>query len=362
MRAFRCDVCTARVAFESPRCLSCGSALGYSVTAGRVVALLDDDGFRPATGAPVERRCANAGIAACTWVVPEDVPSGLCLCCRLTRTRPNDDDPEALAAFARTEAAKRRLVYQLLDLRLPVVPWTDGGDLAFDLLSSRDHPVTTGHAGGVITLDLAEGDDAHREAVRADLGEPYRTLLGHLRHEIGHYYWRPLVGEPPLLEAFRSLFGDERADYAAAAGRHYADGPPEGWGERHVSAYATMHPWEDWAESFAHYLHLRDVLQTAHAYGLSAGGAPAGADGVPGDAGIEELVAAWLPLSYGLNALNRSMGKDDPYPFVLTPAVVAKLGVVHAAVDRRGSGFSPVRAEPARRPGDAPSRGASTVP
>jgi hypothetical protein len=340
VRAFRCDVCTARVAFENNRCLSCGSELGYSVTAGRVVALLDvagAPGFRPAGPggeAPVERRCANAGIAACTWVVPEDVPSGLCLSCRLTRTRPDDDDVEALAAFAKTEAAKRRLVHQLLDLGLPVVPRTDGGDLAFDLLSSRHRPVTTGHADGVVTLDLAEGDDSHREAVRADLGEPYRTLLGHLRHEIGHYYWRPLTGEPPAVESFRALFGDERADYAAAVQRHYEQGPPPGWRDRYVSAYATMHPWEDWAETFSHYLHLRDVLQTARAYGLSVHGDRLGGveDLAAGVTGIEELVKEWLPLSYGLNAVNRSMGKDDLYPFVLTPPVIAKLGAVHGAV------------------------------
>jgi hypothetical protein len=336
-------VCTARVAFENSRCLSCGSELGFSVSAGRVVALRDVDGapgYRPpaGTGSGVERRCANTGIAACNWLAPAGPgpePAGLCRCCRLTRTRPADDDPAGLAAFARTEAAKRRLVYQLLGLGLPVVPWTDGGDLAFDLLSSRDEPVTTGHADGVITLDLAEGDDAHREAVRAQLGEPYRTLLGHLRHEIGHYYWPSLMGGPDDVGTFRALFGDERADYQAAVDRHYAEGAPEGWGETYVSSYATMHPWEDWAETFAHYLHLRDLLQTAHAYGVSVHGDPADDDALAG-AGIEEVVAAWLPLSYGLNAVNRSLGKDDLYPFVLTPAVVAKLGAVHAAVRRSG--------------------------
>lgn len=354
MRAFTCDVCTARVAFENTRCLSCGSELGYSAAAGRVVALVpggDGPRHRPAAG-PQERRCANAGLAACTWLVPVDVPSGLCLACRLTRTRPADGDAEGLAAFARAEAAKRRLVYQLLDLGLPVVPWLDDaeGGLAVDLLSSRGGPVTTGHADGVITIDLAEGDDPHREARRVELGEPYRTLLGHLRHEIGHYYWDLLAGRPPALVAFRSLFGDERADYAEAARRHYDEGAPPGWGDRHVSAYATMHPWEDWAETFAHYLHLRDMVQTAHAYGLAVRGTrPDTVDGVAdgvvdgladgsvddldaAGAGIQVLVDRWLPLSYGLNAVNRSMGKDDLYPFVLTPAVIAKLGAVHAAV------------------------------
>ena len=261
-------------------------------------------------------RCCEPGTAACNGVV--EAGRGACPICALTRTRPADDDAEGLLAFVKTEAAKRRLVYQLLDLGLPVVPWMDGGDLAFDLLSSRYAPVTTGHADGVITLDLAEGDDAHREAVRADLGEPYRTLLGHLRHEIGHYYWQSLVGEPPAVETFRALFGDERADYAAAVRRHYAREQGQEWGAEYVSAYATMHPWEDWAETFAHYLHVRDVLQTSHAYGLSVDGGPTD-DVADAGTGIEELVAEWLPLSYGLNAVNRSMGKDDLYPFVLTP-------------------------------------------
>ena len=134
--------------------------------------------------------------------------------------------------------------------------------------------MVTGHADGVITLDLAESDDVHRERRRAELGEPYRTLLGHFRHEIGHYYWPILVERAGALERCRALFGDERADYGEALERHYADGPPADWAERHVSAYATMHPWEDWAETFAHYLHIRDTLQTAGGVRRSSSPAP----------------------------------------------------------------------------------------
>jgi hypothetical protein len=197
--------------------------------------------------------------------------------------------------------------------------------------------VTTGHASGVITLDLAESDDAHRERMREELGEPYRTLLGHFRHEVGHYYWERLVPEGPVRDHYRTLFGDEREDYGEALERHYARGPEPGWPDRYVSAYATMHPWEDWAETFAHYLHIWDTVQTAASYGVRVAGPP----GVPGAPGrlasdprpdrpdFDDLVADWLPLTYALNALNRSMGQDDLYPFVLAEEPVTKLCFIH---------------------------------
>ena len=194
------------------------------------------------------------------------------MACALTRTRPADDDAVGLARFAVAEAAKRRLVFELHELGLA----TDGG-LRFDFLSSERGPVTTGHADGVVTLDLAEVDPVARERTRTELDEPYRTVLGHLRHEIGHYYQPLLVTDD---ERCRALFGDDRADYGEALERHYASGPPADWAERFVSAYATMHPWEDWAETFAHYLHIRDVLQTAVAYGVTVTG-PVTADSAP---------------------------------------------------------------------------------
>jgi hypothetical protein len=316
----------------------------------------------PADGSAVA--CANLGPVGCQWLV--DQPGQLCLSCRLTRKRPNDADPEGLAAWAKTEAAKRRLVYQLLDLVLPVVSLDDDpAGVAFELLSSRDEPVITGHADGVVTIDLAEGNDAKLEAMRLQMGEAYRTMLGHLRHETGHYYWQVLVqaavpetgwvreagsrrpwerGEDSLA-TFRALFGDERADYSAALERHYDEGPPADWRSAHVSEYAAAHPWEDWAETFAHYLHITDSIQTAAAYGIVVEGA-----GVvdaeeqhlrtrPVDAPselptMESLIAHWLPLSYALNAANRSMGHDDLYPFVLSETVIGKLAFVHDLVRR----------------------------
>jgi len=276
--------------------------------------------------------CANAGVAACNWVVRD--PGALCFSCDLTRTRPNDADAPALAAFAEAEGAKRRLLFELGELALPIPSWRGReGGFAFDLLSSAEAGVVTGHAEGVVTLDLAEADDAHRERMRLEMGEPYRTTLGHFRHEIGHAYFPLLTADPVRLQRTRTLLGDERADYQAALERHYAQGPPEDWNQRFVSAYATMHPAEDWAETFAHVLHIRDALQTAAAYGLKVAPTPALAGVLasePSDepAGLRAMLDDWLPLTYAVNALNRSMGLGDLYPFVLPPAVVTKLALV----------------------------------
>jgi hypothetical protein len=257
----------------------------------------------------------------------------LCANCELTRTRPSDDHPEALEQLRVAEAAKRRLLFELGELGLPVQSWRDrDGGLAFELLSSHAERVTTGHADGVITLDLAESDDVHRMRMRDELGEPYRTVLGHLRHEVGHYYWPLLVTEGDARDRFRALFGDEREDYGAALERHYADGPPADWSQQFVSAYAATHPWEDWAETFAQYLHIWDALQTAAEYGVRVGDAEP--DPAAGD--FRALLARWLPLTYALNAINRSMGRDDLYPFVLAEPVIDKLAFVHELVARAG--------------------------
>jgi hypothetical protein len=334
--AFSCPVCAHLVTFESVRCLSCSSPLAYDPRAQAMRALDDEASV-----------CANAQLAVCNWLAP--APGALCASCELTRTRPNDRDPQGLSGFARAEGAKRRLLFELYELRLPVQSWRErDGGLAFEMLSSSEQPVTTGHADGVITLDLAETDPARREPLRVQLGERYRTVLGHLRHEIGHYY-QPIVVPPGSAAEgeMRELFGDERDDYQAALDRHYASGPPEGWQQGYVSAYATMHPWEDWAETFAHYLHIRDTMQTAAAHGvLVAGPAIDTADEAPlesdpaaaeGDS-IAEMLQAWIPLTFALNAISRSMGAEDVYPFVLAPAVMAKLEFVGRAIEHAAVG------------------------
>jgi hypothetical protein len=317
------------VFFENTVCLNCATPQGFVPERLELVAL-------EGPGAEALHRCGNAVLAACNWMVAEE--GLLCRSCELTRTRPNDDDPTGLVEFATTEAAKRRVVMQLLDLGLPGV---EPGKLAFDLLASAQEPVSTGHADGVITIDLAESDAARREQRRTQLGEPYRTLLGHLRHELGHYFQELIVTGDEEWTRCRELFGDEREDYSVALERHYAEGPPADWPQRHVSAYATMHPWEDWAETFAHYLHIRDTLQTAAQYGVTVRGPRAvtsdrSLKATPqpeaGERGFAEVLDNWLPLTYALNAVNRSMGRDDLYPFTLAQPVIEKLEFVHHRV------------------------------
>jgi hypothetical protein len=339
MRAFTCGHCGQLVFFENSLCLRCSTPLGF---APWLLDLVARDAEHPDWAGLVQ--CSNAGSAHCNWLLDPGDPGPLCRSCRLTRARPSDRDFEGLEQFAAAEAAKRRLLFQLLDLGLPV----ESGGLQFDLLTSRAGPVVTGHADGLITIDLAESDDARREARRAELDEPYRTLLGHFRHEVGHFFWPILVERTGdgALERCRELFGDERADYGEALERHYARGAPGDWNERHVSTYATSHPWEDWAETFAHYLHIRDTLQTAGAYRLFVGG-PSDADdpslvaapaAEPERPPFETLVGDWLPLTYALNAVNRSMGRGDLYPFTLAPTVIAKLSFVHERVSVVGTG------------------------
>ena len=333
VRPFACGTCGSLVFFENDRCVTCGSPLAFDRDAAELVVL-------PAGAA----RCANHVIADCNWLADPTTPDGLCGSCALTRTRPNDADKAAMAAFAATESAKRRLVFQLDHLTLPTTPrWADPErGLAFDLLSSAAAPVTTGHADGVITVDLAEGSDPHREALRVELAEPYRTLLGHLRHEIGHWYWTVLVDGTPFLDRFRDLFGDERVDYAAALQAHYGHPDDGGWSEDHVSRYAAAHPWEDWAETFAHYLHIRDTMQTAEAWGMHIDGPRldldvawnAQLDVDPAETAdtFDELARAWVAFTFAINAVNRSMGHDALYPFALPPAVLEKLRLVHVVV------------------------------
>ena len=331
MRAFSCPVCDQLVPFEVSRCLRCGTALGYAPDTGEV-----------AVAGGERRRCANEKLARCTWLIAPDDYEALCRSCRMTRTRPNDADlepgREIAEAFATAEAAKRRLIFQLDDLHLP----TDAGP-TFDLLSSKIGPVTTGHLEGIVTIDLAESDTVHRERMRVEFDEPYRTMLGHLRHETGHYYWPVLIDSDERLKEARALFGDEQADYAAALARHYETGPQASWGDDHVSAYATAHPWEDWAETFAHYLHIRDTLQTAASFGMLITGPRLEPDlmsspSLAPEDRFEDILGDWFPLTYALNAVNRSMGKDDLYPFVLSPVVVEKLTFVHGLIRRCAPG------------------------
>ena len=322
MRAFTCDSCGEHVYFDNTVCITCGSALTWDRAQQRIRVLGDG-----------EPRCPHLTLNGCNWV--PDLTDQPCFACRLTRVRPSDRDVVGLPQYHTAEQAKRRLVAELDTLRLPIAPRDEEGrtGLAFDLLSSVDRPVVTGHAGGVITLDLAESDDVHREQVRVEMGEAYRTMLGHLRHEVGHYFETVLVADDETRARTRAIFGDETVDYQASIDRHYADGPPGDWADGYVSAYATMHPFEDFAETFAHVLHIRDGLETAHAFGLTVD--PAVSVRSFGDV----VTGTWLPLTRSLNQMSRSLGQGDLYPFVLAPPVIDKLAFVHGLV--AAIGWSP---------------------
>ena len=355
MKTYSCQ-CGNTLHFENSLCLSCGRAVGF-LTDALCVAGLDDDGGHilrdPGSGARY-RRCRNfEGDAVCNWLVPAASDQTYCQACRLNLIIPNLDDARNRVLWSRVEAAKRRLLYGLLDLRLPVIDRVQDPDrgLGFELVASRDsdeyaNPLPprgalTGHRTGVITIDVKEADDSTREQVREQMNERYRTLLGHFRHESGHYYWDYLIGRGDRIGAFRSLFGDERRDYAQALGLYYGDGPPAGWEESYVTRYASAHPWEDWAETWAHYLHMVDTLETAHDQGVSAHGrrlyslqTAAQAVAGPDPRGVfDALIADWGALSITLNALNRSMGLPDACPFAPSGAVLEKLYFVHAVVD-----------------------------
>ena len=293
------------------------------------------------------RRCANVQSAsACNWLVPlaeADAGQELCRSCRLNRTIPNLATGENTEYWGAIELAKRRLVSGLLILGLPVkskVSEDPECGLAFDFLESPEDgsKVFTGHDDGIITLNIAEANDATRENIRTQMHEPYRTLLGHLRHESGHYYWDRLVEGSPSLDAFRNFFGDERADYAAALEKHYAEGSPSNWPLNFVSGYASSHPWEDWAETWAHYLHMHDALETAAGFRLDTNSVELPLDGFSGDVLVEpddqflDQLNGWSRFSAVLNEFARSLGQRDFYPFILSTQSARKLHFVHRVV------------------------------
>jgi hypothetical protein len=360
VRLFSCPSCQGVLFFENSRCTACKRRLGYCAEAVVLVALPEaaggaEGGAESGATAPVEvalgagKRerfvpCKNYNEHdTCNWLVRESDGQPYCLSCRLTEIIPDLSDAKNRQAWAEVESAKRRLLYTLLALRLPTLTKLQDAQagLSFRFLrSSEQAPVTTGHADGLITLNVAEADAAYRENMREKLGEAYRTVLGHLRHEIGHFYWDRLVKDAAPLDAYRQLFGDERASYEEAIARHYGEGPPQNWAESFISAYATMHPWEDWAETWAHYLHMVDTLETAKAHGLTVR--------VPGTVGasarvstdeltladFDALMEGWQAVTLALNSLSRSMGMKDVYPFVVSQPVRDKLRFVHDVISQ----------------------------
>ncbi len=361
MNLFECRNCAQLLFFENTWCGQCGHALGYIFDQARLVTLEqtnDQSWMILAEGGRSWRYCVNYVHIGCNWLLPEDSGDAFCTACTLNQTIPNLDNPDNLQRWRELEQAKRRLLYSLQRLGLPLhsKQLDPVRGLAFEFLEDAppgiaDDKVFTGHDNGLITINIIEADDAEREYQRKNMDEAYRTLLGHFRHEIGHYYWDILIANSNWLEAFRALFGDERIDYARALEQHYASGNTGDWQDRYVSAYAASHPWEDWAETWAHYLHMLDALETAYSYGLRmqprTGSGSLPATDVDIDpyriAGFDELIDRWLPLTVAINSLNRSMGHRDFYPFILPLTTLEKQAFVHQVVCREGYAGGPAQ-------------------
>ena len=341
MKVFTCESCGNAVYFENATCVACGHRLGFAPDAGVVVTLAQTGDLFSAVADPsrVYRLCLNVNTCGCNWLVAADDSNPYCICCRHDRIVPDLTAPENRDAWTKIEKAKRLLFYSLLRWRLPMPTQAEDAlsGLGFDLLADGAQPILTGHENGLITLNIAEADDAQRESRRMAMGETYRTLLGHLRHEIGHYYWDRLVRDEGRQEPFRAVFGDERDDYATALASHHRNGAPPDWPFAHISAYATSHPFEDFAETWAHYMHIVDTLETAASFGLSVNPRIARDSGLRVNiafdpyrhGSVDDLVKAWAPVTVALNCLSRSLGQPDLYPFVLSKPVVEKLGFIH---------------------------------
>jgi len=354
MRLSTCDNCGQMVYFENTSCTRCGALLGFNVENLQMESFKsNEDGVLTPIDKESEhtyKYCSNGILYnACNWVLASSDDNELCVACQLNRTIPDLTVTNNLTLWKKIEAEKRRLIYSLLQLKLPLVPSTpDSPKLAFDFLadipsSNADENVKcvlTGHANGLITLNINEADSAYREKMRNNMSESYRTLLGHFRHESGHYYWDMLVRDSEWLKPVRALFGDDTLDYAQALQTYYEHGPVENWQLNFVSAYASMHPWEDWAETWAHYLHIIDTLETAHEFGIKIH--PQVTDNKKLHTDVEispydsksfrNIIEHWLPLTYALNSLSRSVGHEHAYPFVLAEPVIKKLDLVHRIV------------------------------
>ena len=337
---FHCPTCHELLFFDNDCCLGCGTTVAFDPVTERFAAL----------GQNGVERCANAPLIGCNWRAAQG-PGSLCEACAYNHRVPPFADAAACGSWSELEAAKRRLLFQLR--RLGGLPPTRAIDpaqgLGFDFLATaaEGSPVTTGHANGLITMNVAEGDPATREALRVQLGERYRTALGHFRHEVGHYYWMRWGARAGFLDAFRATFGDEREDYGASLQRHYAEGPPPDWADAYLTAYATAHPWEDFAETFAHLLHLLASLESAHALGMGFPMAQvpffARCPSLPdpyhtAPADFPQLLEAWYRVSCAVNLLNRSVGQPDLYPFAINQRARVKLAFIFSqfAVTRAG--------------------------
>ncbi|AVX05206.1 uncharacterized protein MXMO3_02695 [Maritalea myrionectae] len=282
---------------------------------------------------PTPPFCANREIIGCNWIAPK--PGALCRSCAMTTVSPDISNPVTLSNWARTEAAKRWALDNLGRWHW-FRPEDLGAPPTFHMLDDGPTPVAMGHVDGVVTISVAEADPVLSTTRREALDEPYRTMIGHMRHEIAHMLWWRLSLRADFLDAFRAVFGDEREDYSAALQRHYSNGPPEYWNQNYLTSYASAHPHEDWAETTAHLLHLTDITDSAVSAGFSSPDFPHPNWDPYAEPDANALLRVAVSVVTGVNHINRSMGLADIYPFIISPAAQEKLAFVHEWL-RRGS-------------------------
>ena len=358
MKTFTCQ-CTNTLHFANSQCVSCGLMLGFIADEAKLSAFTTNQygNLQASCNGKLYRKCKNhADHNVCNWMVSFDDDNEYCISCRLNEVIPNLAEPENLTLWFRLEQAKRRLLYNVIRLGLPIEgksPSNPTG-LGFAFLQDEIEDqygneltvknfVTTGHASGLITININEADHSTRIDMREKMGERYRTLVGHFRHESGHYYWDRLIAHSDKITEFRRLFGDERSSYVDSMQKYYKHGPSSNWQNVWVSAYASMHPWEDWAETWAHYLHMIDTLETANDFDFSLAGIKI-ANPIPSNEIHDQVFIAssfthlfdnWCQLTKALNGLNRSMGLDDAYPFVISITALDKLRFVHEVISSK---------------------------
>lgn len=355
MKLFKCDNCGQPVYFENTFCIKCNATLGFEAGQLDMISLkkVPDGVLKPYNESLPQsgyNYCLNHVHNVCNWVLPFNSSQSYCIACDVNKTIPDISHRESWKKWQRIEAAKHRLIYSLLRFNLPVVSKHRDqlNGLAFDFLAQTGGPygerLLTGHENGLITLNIEEADDAIRAMAQKQMDEVYRTLLGHFRHESGHYYWNILIQNTSLLQPFRNIFGNEYLDYAAALKAHYNKPTQNIWQSHYISAYASAHPWEDWAETWAHYLHIIDTMETAYSFGISLKPQFASEKiNISTQLNIdpysapdfENIIGSWIPLTFVMNSLNRSMGLKDPYPFVITNTVKEKLNFIHNAIWNR---------------------------
>ena len=355
--------CGAPLFRDNTSCIRCGALVGYLPDRGWLLAFAKAPSRNnntqnapqtyinphPALAKRSFKTCTGrTAVHQCNWMIDATDAATQCLSCSLTRTIPDLSQPGAPERWAEAERAKRQTIGQLLRLRLPVRSrHTHRDGMWFDFLEPLPGtiPVLTGHADGLITLNLAEADPARRALIQEQMGESFRTLAGHIRHELAHYYWQLFSQNAEWLQQFRKVFGDERADYAQALDKHHKQGAPATWSSQFISPYASSHPWEDWAETFAHYLHMEEALHTADRLGLDLQRLHLRTDSFDRAslqvAGSPALTPAflhsidrWVLLSLAANELNAALGHPHAYPFIFNPVSVSKLHAVHQALQK----------------------------